>query len=58
LTIWIKEQAGLTSKPHRAQRPKVVLRGPLCLRLASACCKPTSKNWFATQSRTRVGAGF
>ena len=28
-------RAGLTSKPHHAQRPQVALRGSFCLRLAS-----------------------
>jgi hypothetical protein len=29
------QRAGLTSKPHHAQRPQVALRGSFCLRLAS-----------------------
>ncbi len=49
-----RRRAGLTSKPHHAQQPRVALRGSFCLRLASTCNhRPTG----ASRSQASVRRG-
>jgi hypothetical protein len=45
------QRAGLTSKPHHAQRPQVALRGSFCLRLASTFNHRPARSPHASYAR-------
>ena len=45
------QRAGLTSKPHHAQRPQVALRGSFCLRLASTFNHRPARSPWASYAR-------